>query len=310
MRAKFYCPSRYVLAEEIGIGGMGIVRAAVDRRLGREVAIKTLRANERARPRLERRFLREACVQALLDHPGIVPVYDIGRDESGALYFSMKRIVGYTLDAIIEDVRTGAVADAEVPLLRAFAGVCRAVHFAHLRGVVHRDLKPANVMLTEDDDAYVLDWGVAAVIDLPDLPDFPPLVWSALPADADLNGHTPDGETVGTPGYLSPEQARGAVVDARADIYSLGAVLFELLTLEAMHAGRTTASVMVSTLQGVDGRPSLRAPERDIAPELDAICVKATALDPADRYQTLAELLRDLESYLEHAERPALRAAS
>src|SRR6202012_4256842 len=121
--------------------------------------------------------------------------------------------VGSTLDAIIERLRDGAD-DAHIAngkLLRAFASVCRAVHFAHLRGVVHRDLKPANVMLTNEGEVYVLDWGVAALIDLPE--PVPPPVARGLPVDVGVDAHTPDCETVGTPGYLSPEQARGASVD-------------------------------------------------------------------------------------------------
>ena len=289
MRPKLATASRYTLAEELGAGGMGIVRGAVDRRLGREVAIKTLRRTKRPQRPLERRFLREACVQALLDHPAIIPVYDIGRDREGSLYFSMKRVVGTTLEAIAADLTV-------TKRLEAFARVCRAVHFAHRRGVVHRDLKPANIMLTDDGDVYVLDWGVAALIDFPD--PLLPAISSVLLADAESPARTLDGETIGTPGYLAPEQARGAIVDARADIYALGAVLFELLALEPLHPRRSTTTILVSTLRGADARPSVRAPERDIAPELDAICVRATALDPADRFQTLAELVDALEPLL------------
>jgi serine/threonine-protein kinase len=302
MRAKTDSASRYVLAEELGAGGMGIVRAAVDQRLGREVAIKTLRRTRRPERPLERRFLREACVQALLDHPAIVPVYDIGRDSHGSLYFSMKRIDGSTLDAIIERLRSAespAVAKlAQQKLLRAFARVCRAVDFAHRRGVVHRDLKPGNVMLSDDGEAYVLDWGVSAMIGEEDPVSM--RIANELPNDAACDAKTPIGETIGTPGYLSPEQACGAEFDARADIYALGAVLFELLSLEPLHVRGATTGILVSTLQGPDARPSMRAPQREIAPELDAICVRATALEPVDRYQTLAELIVDLESFIEN----------
>ena len=293
---------RYGLAATLGEGGMGVVQLALDRRIGREIAMKTMRAVPGPRRELAARFLREVCVQGQLEHPSVVPVYDLGRDPQGALYFTMKRVRGATFEEIFAKLRAG---DAEVEklytrrkLLGAFASVCQAIHFAHARGVVHRDLKPGNVMLGDFGEVYVLDWGVAKLLDTPE-----PHEGGAPHVMPDHGGAAPTrtGITLGTPGYMPPEQVRGqADVDARADVYALGAILFELLALEPLHAGPAWEAKVYSTLEGSsDARASVRAPQRDVPPELDAICVRATATAPAGRYATVGDLLVDLELYLD-----------
>ncbi|HSQ62403.1 MAG TPA: serine/threonine-protein kinase [Polyangiaceae bacterium] len=286
--------SRYAMQTPLGEGGMGVVRLASDRRVGREVAMKTMREG-RGSPGLATRFFREACVQAQLEHPAIVPVYDLGWDPSGSLYFTMKRVRGVNFAEIIVRLRSG---DRDAPreytrrkLLTAFASVCQAVDFAHSRGVVHRDLKPSNIMLGDFGEVYVLDWGVAKLVDTPDAGGDRPSI-----AAETVGAHTLEGAALGTPGYMAPEQARGdARIDGRTDVYALGAILFELLCLEPLH----TRPTLASTLRGVDARPSARAPTRDIAPELDDICVRATALEPADRFANARELLAALERFLD-----------
>ena len=302
MSAEDDGPPRYARRATLGEGGMGIVRAALDRDIGREIAIKSLRPGLDACRAFELRFLREAYVQARLEHPGIVPVYDLGRDTDGALYFSMKRIRGATLEAVLERLRGGDAAETAKryttrKLLTAFVSVCQTVHYAHTHSVVHRDLKPSNVMLGDYGEVYVLDWGVAALLDASEPTDFE--AFPLLPDRAALRDRTTVGETVGTPGYLSPEQARGESIDVRADVYALGAILFEILALEPLHASPSVAGVLVSTVRGVDARVSVRAPHRRIAPELDAICLRATALECADRFQSVAELLGEIERFLD-----------
>ncbi|HEY8040629.1 MAG TPA: protein kinase [Polyangiaceae bacterium] len=292
---------RYAIEQTLGEGGMGVVRACRDRRIGREVAIKSVRPGTGSRSDLAARFLREACVQGQLEHPAIVPVYDLGRDPERSLYFTMKRVRGLTFERIVDALHSG---DADAArqfsrrkLLTAFASVCHAVDFAHARGVVHRDLKPGNVMLGDYGEVYVLDWGLAKVLDAPD--PRPPSDPPAITSGSDPGAKTVQGATMGTPGYMAPEQVRGESVDARADVYALGLILYELLALQPLHRHASIAEAHASTLAGPDARPSARAKGGDVPPELDAVCVRATAVDPGDRYATARELVDAVERYLD-----------
>ena len=283
---------RYDELDTIGEGGMGEVIACRDRVIGRLIAKKAMRRTTGAPPRTEARaqFLREARVQGQLEHPAIVPVYDVGRDRGGRIFFTMKRVTGHTLASVLDALRAG---DPETQrrfgrhrLLSAFQLVCQCIDYAHQRGVVHRDLKPANIMFGDFGEVYVLDWGVARVGTSPlgitlGIPD------------------TPSG-IGGTPGYMPPEQlAETAPVDGRSDIYALGAILFELLTWEPLHAGSDVAELVASTRRGADTRASVRCPDRDVPPELEAICARATALAPEDRPATVHELSEAVERFLE-----------
>jgi hypothetical protein len=277
---------RYKLGRRIGKGGMGEVMLARDVQVARDVAIKRMRAASPSE-RAIRRFLREAMVQGRLEHPAIVPVHEIGRDTEGLPYFVMKKLTGTPLAKILED-------DAPLPLqkvLRAFADVCLAVEFAHVRGVVHRDLKPDNIMLGDFGEVYVLDWGVAKIFG-EDESDF-----------ADIGSGSGEhatrvGTAVGTPGYMAPEQVRGqSDVDGRADVYTLGCLLFEILADEPLHP--RGAAGMQSALAETDARPSVRAPDRDIPPELDELCIEATEFDRGKRIQTARELGERIERFLD-----------
>ncbi|MEO8699330.1 MAG: protein kinase [Kofleriaceae bacterium] len=188
----------YREAELLGRGGMGEVVLAHDDRLDRAVAIKRMRSE--ATPELAARFLREARIQARLDHPSVVPVHETGVDADGVPYFTMKRLTGRTLASLIPEA-------AMQRLLRALVDVCLAVELAHARGVIHRDLKPANVMLGDYGEVYVLDWGIATIAGEPD----------------------PELDFAGTPGYMAPEQARGEPLTPAADSYALGCILREIL---------------------------------------------------------------------------------
>jgi eukaryotic-like serine/threonine-protein kinase len=294
---------RYEPRELLGEGGMGRVRLCHDRRFGRDVAMKVLRHPTTPAQGFQTRFLREACVQARLEHPAIPPAYDLGRDLSGNLYFTMKRLRGLTLAELIERMRSADEVVLERrslhKLLSAFLDVCQGVHFAHAHGVVHRDLKPANIMLGDFGEVYVLDWGIAKVMGDEDVE--PGLDGAPAPAPHPISGaRTVAGAVLGTPGYMAPEQVLGHVdeIDARTDVYALGAIFFELLALSPLHRGRSDWALMKSVLKGVDARPSLRAPERGIAPELDAICTRATARSKEVRFATARELHDAVEHFL------------
>jgi serine/threonine-protein kinase len=264
----------YEIGARIGEGGMGEVLVARDSKIGRDVAIKRMRT-ETPTPELVDRFLREAKIQARLDHPAIVPVYELGHDSAGVPYFTMKRLTGTTLLD-----RLGSADATLQSLLRAFVDVCQAIDFAHARSVVHRDLKPANIILGEYGEVYVLDWGVARVLTRASV--LTPLV--GTPSLSGDPTRTQAGAVLGTPGYMAPEQARGEDVGTAADVYALGRILFELLAVDAK-LGRTPV------------------------PELEALAKSAQAAEPAAR-PSARELATRVQSYLDgdrdHARRAAL----
>jgi serine/threonine-protein kinase len=298
--------ARYDAQHLLGKGGMGEVRLHRDARIGRDVAMKVIRADRDHQAAILRtRFLREARVQGQLEHPSIVPVYDVGFAKDGALYFTMKRVQGLTFADVLDRLRKkDPLATAEHTqrkLLAAFASVCLAVAFAHTRRVIHRDLKPSNVMLGRFGEVYVLDWGIAKILDEPEEPsstsvDAEPL---ALAEDSQqVHVTTKAGAFVGTLGYVSPEQLHGEPIDARSDVYSLGAILFALLALEPLNAG-SSVDVVRRTTEGVDARCSVRVPGRDIPPELEAICIKATRVEPEDRFASARALYDAVQRYLD-----------
>jgi predicted Ser/Thr protein kinase len=277
---------KYVFGEALGRGGMGEVMLAHDRQIGRDVAVKRLRTGSPTEDETSR-FLREARIQARLDHPAIVPVYELSKDELGRPYFAMKRVAGRTLTQVLE-------VGTRQRLLRAFADVCRAVDFAHSRGIVHRDLKPANIVLGEFGEVYVLDWGVARVLEDAGF----------VVGDVDtIEGSAPADQTLGTPGYMAPEQLDDPDVTRAADIYSLGAILFEILAGDPFHPpSQAIESTRASTLST---SPAARRPDRAIPPELDALCsvmlsrkpsVRPTARWSADRIEEYLDGDRDIAS--------------
>jgi eukaryotic-like serine/threonine-protein kinase len=311
--------ARYADGGILGEGGMGEVRLCSDRRIGRDVAMKLVRADYRDDASVRQRFLREARVQGQLEHPSIVPVHDLGMDEEGRPFFTMKRIRGVTLEEIIARRRADPAAAAEYPrhrLLAAFTRVCLTIHYAHTCGVVHRDLKPGNIMLGDFGELYVLDWGLAKVGSAEDEPSAP-----RLPESASAGGRTTAGALMGTLGYMPPEQIEGRNVDARSDVYALGAILFEILTCQPLHEGHSPVELVQATMKAGVVRPSTRA--GDVPPELDDACAKATHPDPAERQVSARELHDAIERYLEgdrdaerrrslaiqHAERAAAAAA-
>ena len=284
---------RYELGEMLGQGGMGEVVLAFDDQIGREVAIKRIRttepsADERAR------FWREARVQGRLEHPAVVPVHDLAVDRDGKPFFVMKRLSGTTMQDLLHKLRAGELEDealARRRLLRAFVDVCLAVEFAHSRGVIHRDLKPANIMLGDFGEVYVLDWGIARTVTEADDSGATP-----RPSNSDLKldtGDTVAGTVMGTPAYAAPEQLVGERAGPAADLYALGCILFEIVAGESLHRTRELASVAIAA----DARPSER--RADAPPELDAVCVTATALEPGARQSSARALGDAVQRYLD-----------
>jgi serine/threonine-protein kinase len=289
---------RYTLGPILGRGGMGEVFSALDEQIGRPVAIKRLRMNEPS-PDALTRFLREARIQGRLEHPAIVPVHELWKDDLGRPFFVMKQLTGVTLGDVLSRLAVGSP-DAQKQfsrqrLLRMFTDVCLAIEFAHTRGVVHRDLKPANIVLGDFGEVYVLDWGVARVMNEEERPSFTDV---GTVAEQPAYNETVAGSILGTPGYIAPEQIRGeSDLDGRADVYALGTILFEILTLYPLHPRGQAA--IASALAGVDARPSRRAIDRVVPPELDAICVRATAVEKTDRFPTARALSEAVQEFLD-----------
>lgn len=273
----------YVPGELIGQGGIGEVVAAHDLRIGRDVAVKRLKSTRPA-PDEVSRFMREARIQARLDHPAIPPVYDVGTDKEGRPYFTMKRLAGVTLVELLS-----APEPNRPRLLRAFAEVCTAIDFAHSRGVVHRDLKPGNVMLGDFGDVYVLDWGLARVVG--------EAITEVRTDDID-SLDIRSGDILGTPGYMAPEQLQRVGDTGRpADIYALGSILFEILAGEPLHPRGPTAIASTVGNEAVTS-PAKRRPDRAVPPELDSVCTSMLAIDPSSR-PTARKVAERVQAYLD-----------
>ena len=283
----------------IARGGMGEVELVVDSALKRRLAKKIIHPELQATTRTLWMFIREARITSQLDHPNIVPVHDAGEDEMGRLYFTMKRVEGRTLSAIFKDLPRGRIPrEVLFRMLSIIVKVCDAVAFAHSRGVLHCDLKPANIMVGDFGQVYVMDWGVAKVMD-DEVPDAEPL--SGL--SNKFSGST-SAAIMGTPNYMSPEQARGerAVLDERTDVFSIGAILYRMLTRCAPYRGSDFDAVVELAQVGEFRRPMELAGSDLIPWGLEKIVLKALAKDPVDRYQTIDELEVELERFMRGGE--------
>ncbi|MBK7860828.1 MAG: protein kinase [Archangiaceae bacterium] len=283
---------------ELGRGGIGRVVVVHDRYLGRDVALKELLSEHTSNPQfattrmvaLEQRFLREARLTGQLEHPAIVPVFELGRRLDGGLYYTMQRVRGRTLHELIKQARS---LENRLKLMNAYLTTCQAIAYAHSRAVVHRDIKPQNVMVGPFGETYVLDWGLARVKGRSD-----PRA-ADLKLQPDITGNVLEGGAIGTPSYMSPEQAEGKVdlIDERSDVWCLGAVLYEVLTGEPPYTGKNPFDVLTRIMKE-DVLP-VRAKVEDAPVELVAIAEKALTRDRARRYPSAAEMAKDISSWLE-----------
>ncbi|MGW1072180.1 Stk1 family PASTA domain-containing Ser/Thr kinase [Streptomyces sp. NPDC002537] len=280
---------RYELGSVLGRGGMAEVYLAHDTRLGRTVAVKTLRVDLARDPSFQARFRREAQSAASLNHPSIVAVYDTGEDYVDGVsipYIVMEYVDGSTLRELLHSGRKLLPERS----LEMTIGVLQALEYSHRAGIVHRDIKPANVMLTRTGQVKVMDFGIARAM-----------------GDSGMT-MTQTAAVIGTAQYLSPEQAKGEQVDARSDLYSTGCLLYELLTVRPPFVGDSPVAVAYQHVREEPNPPSTFDPE--ITPEMDAIVLKALVKDPDYRYQSADEMRADIEAALEGQPVAAVAAAA
>lgn len=286
-----FSQTKYQLVRELGRGGMGTVYEAVDNELDRKVALKVLAVADATDDDV-RRMVHEAQIIAQLEHPGIIPVHDVGKLPDGRVYYAMKLVRGCRLDEYInQPVTTNDV-------LRKFHAVCDAVGFAHAHSVIHRDLKPQNIMVGSFGEVLVLDWGVAKVVHQ-STTEFP-VPDNSRRTSNNLNSaqskvETMNGTIIGTESYMSPEQSAGQIdeLDARSDIYSLGAMLYFLLT-------RRNPAPSTLESQGIQQLAvSLRAINPQISKGAAAVCQKAMSRSKGARYQTVKEFSEEIERLLD-----------
>ncbi len=288
-------PGRYTRTRLHGEGGMGEVWQARDAQVGRQVALKRLKAKHEDNGTLRARFLAEARITGQLEHPGIVPVYEVIEREGEAPAYTMRLVRGRTLTEAVREYHGRQAGNAVVlrDLLQAFVAVCNTLAYAHSRGVVHRDLKGSNVVLGPFGEVVVLDWGMAKVLATGESEERPvrPL------AEGDLEA-TEAGRVGGTPGYMAPEQARGQaeLIDRRTDVFGLGAVLYEILTGRPPYKGADKSEVLRQAREGEVTPP--REVARGVPRALEAACLKALAREPEKRYQRAEGLADEVKHWL------------
>lgn len=299
---------KYTILTMLGKGAMGLVHLAKDVDLQRKVAYKELLGEVAVNKTVLGRFLSEVQITAQLDHPNVVPVYSLDVRQDGSFAYSMKLVQGKTLKQLIQE--TKQFYDKQQPLdeehalttlLDHFLKVCDAMAFAHNKGVIHRDLKPANIMVGKYKEVYVMDWGIARLIKAPDQPELEELVELVQPdSDEPIEEMTQVGQIVGTPRYMSPQQAAGKnrELDGRSDQFALGLILFELIALKPGFTAKNQIELLKKVLQAHKEPLVHYHPKAKIPTELQAIVHKATALKIEDRYSSVGDMAHDIRRFL------------
>ncbi len=320
---------RYEIVKTLGTGGMGAVYLCRDPDLDRPVAVKLLKPRQRQQERQRLRFLREALTTAQLQHPAIPPVYAVNETDEGEAYYVMKPIDGRSLHGILEALRDQEKkATGEYDLFRLveiMRDICQACHYAHSKGYIHRDLKPGNIFVGDYGEVYIIDWGLTKMLreeeEKPGAASPDPahpvhdettdfsretatveLSPEIVSDQSEVDVHdtlTMDGDILGTLAYMAPEQASCKAIGPQADIYALGVILYEMLTLTLPVTEKTLAALLQAKLAGEVEPPELRAPDRQVPPELSAVTLQAMSPNPDDRFRSAADLNRAFESWLE-----------
>ena len=289
--------TRYLYFKKVALGGKCLIQSCKDLHLGRVICYKTLRREFADDPEEQKLFLREARVTAMLQHPNTAPVYEVGFDAKGRYYFTMKLVSGVTLREVLDGLRGGdseteAAWDLE-RLIDVIIQIGQVLNYAHQHGVVHCDVKPENIVAGAFGEVLLLDWGLAEVQNS-DAEETP----VASPADDDRNSLSSQAAHQGTPLYMSPEQFAGAAIDHRTDIYSLGAILFEVLTLQQLAWGDTVDEMLQNMTNHPPPTPSLIAPDRHIPNALETLYLRCVQRAPEHRIQTTLELIHELLYWL------------
>lgn len=288
--------TRYMYFRKVAKGGKCLIQACRDQHLGRVVCHKTLLKEFAKDPEERRLFLREARVTAMLQHPNTAPVYEVGFDAKGQYYFTMKLVSGSTLREVLDGLRQG---DKELSnawdlgrLIDVIIQVGQVLNYAHVHGVVHCDVKPENIVIGSFGEVLLLDWGLAWLREKED--------------DANSADHAQDDSRLmksrashpGTPLYMSPEQIAGGDIDHHTDIYSLGAILFEVLTGQQLAWGDSLDEVLRNKMKAAPPTPSVVAPDRKIPVPLESLCQRCIQKEPEHRVHTMLEVIHDLLYWL------------
>jgi serine/threonine-protein kinase len=280
-------------------GGMGVVQEVYDHNLMRSLVRKAVWPHQALDGSANGRLIEEAQITSQLDHPNIVPVHELAEDDEGRLFYTMKLVRGRDLAEVLDEQDPRTRGEAQLfKLLQAFLKVCDAVSFAHDRGVIHRDLKPDNIMLGEFGETYVMDWGIALLLDAERRSGRDREMPSLYRRHYSIEDE--EGYAVGTPGYMAPEQARGksSEVDQRTDVFCLGAILYEILTGEPPYQAETADELIDMAAVG-RVKPPQEVVDADLPPRLCAITMKAMARSRRGRQQSVAELRDEVEAFIQ-----------
>ena len=294
---------RYAYFTTIAKGGTCVISSCKDLHLMRTICHKQLRSEFADDPIHQQRFIREARVTAMLQHPNTIPTYELGRSADGHPYFTMKLVYGSTmreiLDTCSEAQSHNAGGHTLMQLINILSQVGHALYYAHRHGVVHRDIKPENILVGAFDEVLLLDWGLAKVWSKDEIPEISPTSPSIVPPKEEDLTLTAQAPLDATPAYMSPEQLISRnEVDHRSDIYSLGAILYELLTLRRMVQGDTVNRVLDFVRNGHIQSPAAKMGGVPVSKHLAEICMNCVAHDPGMRYQTMDHFIDHLEEWM------------